>query len=198
MLQQQNVDWDSLLLEAKSGDQNCQNELIKALSVRLRLFIKYRCCGWSPEDQEDILQETLEVFWHKLDSISDHPERYAHKILLNKIGNELQKRRGKYRALPETIGDHNTTFIDESLDVVTRIEQQENKNKFVVAIKRLSPYCRTLFMGLLEGKSICEMWEAFSSSDLGLTRSAFDTRNKRCRDKLYEELKRSSKKKGEN
>ena len=198
MSQQQPVNWKSLLKAAQGGNQNCQNELIKALSVRLRLSIKYRCCGWSPEDQEDILQETLEVFWNKLDSISDHPERYALKILINKIGNEIQKRKGKQCVLPETVGDHCTTFIDEPFDVLTKIEQQEYKNRFIFAIKRLSPYCRTLFMGLLEGKSINEMWEIFSSLDLGLTRSAFDTRNTRCRYKLYRELKRLPKKKGGN
>ncbi len=195
-MSQQPVDWQSLLKAAQGGDSNCQNELIEALSVRLRLSIKYRCCGWSPEDQEDILQETLEVFWNKLDGISDHPERYALKILINKIGNEIQKRKGKHRALSDTAGNHNSTFVDKSFDVITKIEQQEIKNKFVLAIKSLSPYCQTLFMGLLEGKNINEMWEDISSLDQGLTRSAFDTRNTRCRNKLYRELKRLSKKKG--
>jgi DNA-directed RNA polymerase specialized sigma24 family protein len=197
-MSQQIVDWQSLLKAAQGGNLNCLNELIEALCVRLRMSIKYRCCGWSPEDQEDILQETLEVFWNKLDGISDHPERYALKILINKIGNEIQKRKGKHRVLTDTNGDHNSTFVDESIDVVKKIEQQEIKNKFVFAIKRLSPYCKTLFTGLLEGKNINEMWEFFSSLNPDLTRSAFDTRNARCRNKLLKELKKILKQKGEN
>jgi hypothetical protein len=44
----------------------------------------------------------------------------------------------------------------------------------------------------LEGKNINEMWEFFSSLNPRLKRSAFDTRNTRCRQKLIEELEKLS------
>ena len=99
MSEQQNIDWKSLLKDAQGGDQRRQDELFEALNVRLRMIIQYRCWGWSAQDQEDILQETLEVFWDKLNSISDHPETYALKILRNKIGDELRKRLGRRKVL---------------------------------------------------------------------------------------------------
>ena len=196
MSEQQNVDWVLLLKEAQGGDQQRQNELIEALSVRLRLSIKYRCCGWSPEDQEDILQETLEVIWNKLDSICDHPDRYALRVLINKIGNEIQKRKGKY-SISANIDDPFATFSDQSNDIQGKIEQEELEDRFNQAINKLSPYCKTLFVGLLKGKSINDMWEIFSSLDSKLARSAFDTRNTRCRQKLLERLRKLSKQKGE-
>lgn len=198
MSKQKNVDWVLLLKEAQGGDQQRQNELIEALSVRLRLSIKYRCCGWSTEDQEDILQETLEVFWNKLDSISDHPDRYALRVLINKIGNEIQKRKGKYNIPANVDDDHLASFSDQSYDIEGKIEQEELEDRFKRAIKKLSPYCKTVFMGLLKGKNTNDMWEIFSSLDPKLTRSAFDTRNTRCRQKLLIELRKLSKQKGEN
>ena len=201
MVQQQSVDWQSLLKAAQGGDQYRQNELIEALTVRLRVVIQYRCWGWSNEDREDILQDTLAVFWDKLDSISDHPDTYALRILRNKIGDEIRKRKGKRDVPANDSDDHHAPFkvsldevtlTDQSYDIEEKIEHEELIDRFKIAIKKLSIFCKTLFMGLLEGNNINDMWEFFSSLDPKLTRSAFDTRNSRCRHKLMIELKKKS------
>jgi DNA-directed RNA polymerase specialized sigma24 family protein len=197
----QSIPWQSLLEAAKRGDQNRQQELIEALNVRLRVFIQYNCWGWSTEDQEDVLQETLEVFWEKIHSIANHPEKFAARILRNKIGDELRKRLGRRDIMVTDNDDPSSspkapldewTLIDESHNIEARIEEQELLGRFASAIKRLSPFCKTLFMGLLEGKNINDMWEFFSSLNPRLSRSAFDTRNTRCRQKLIEELNKLS------
>lgn len=199
MSERQTIDWQLLLKDAQSGDQLRQNELIKALNVRLGMIIQYRCWGWSTEDQEDILQETLKVFWEKLDSISDHPKTFALKILRNKIGDELRKRLGRRNVLKND-EDNPPTFCmlpldelmlsDESNDIEGKVEYEEIIDRFKQAIKKLPPFCKTFFMGLLEGKNINDMWEFFSSLDSKLNRSAFDTRNSRCRQKLMAELRK--------
>jgi len=199
--EQQTVNWKLLLEAAQGGDQRRQDELIEALNVRLQMIIQYKCWGWSAEDQEDILQETLEVFWDKLDSISDHPETYALKILRNKIGDELRKRLGKRKVLANDEDDSQAsptvpldkmTLSDQSYDIEGKIEHEDIINKLMRAIKKLPPFCKTFFMGLLEGNSINDMWAFFSSLDPKLTRTAFDTRNSRCRQKLMIELRKRS------
>ena len=140
---------------------------MEALNVRLWTLIQYKCWGWTTEDQEDILQETLEVFWGKLNSIADHPEKYALTILRNKIGDELRKRFGKRDIMKLGDDDPQTSLnapldedslIDDSHDIVAKVEQDEILGRFKTAIKRLSPFCKTFFMGLLEGKNINDMW----------------------------------------
>jgi RNA polymerase sigma factor (sigma-70 family) len=197
----QNINWQSLLKAAQEGDQNRQKQLIEVLTVRLRVIIQYRCWGWSSQDQQDILQETLEVFWSKLNSISDNPETYALRILRNKIGDELRKKLGRRNISSNEEEDQHAppmseldelVLSDESCDIEGNIEQEELIERFKYAIKRLPNLCKTLFMGLLEGKNINDLWEFFSSLDPKLTRSAFDTRNSRCRQKLVVELKKLS------
>lgn len=201
MSEQQNIDWKSLLKDAQGGDQRRQDELFEALNVRLRMIIQYRCWGWSAQDQEDILQETLEVFWDKLNSISDHPETYALKILRNKIGDELRKRLGRRKVLTNdeddcqassTVALDEMMIADQSYDIEGKVEHEDITKMFIHAIKELPPFCKTLFTGLLEGKSINDMWAFFSSLNPRLTRTAFDTRNSRCRQKLIIELRKRS------
>jgi DNA-directed RNA polymerase specialized sigma24 family protein len=198
--QKQSTRWQLLLEAAQRDDQNRQRELIEALNVRLCPVIQYRCWGWSTEDQEDILQETLEVFWGRLHVITDHPEIYALGILRNKIGDELRKRHGRRDIM--VIGDDptpsprvpldETMLIDESHDIEGKVEQDDTVGRLKTAIKRLPPFCKTFFMGLLEGKNISDMWEFFSSLNPKLKRSAFDNRNWRCRERLMAELKKLS------
>ena len=200
-MEQQKLEWDLLLKAAQDGDLDKQRELIEALNVRLRIIIQYRCWGWTEQDYEDILQETLEVVWCKLSSISDHPEMYALKILKNKIGDELRKRLGR-RTVTLKSNDNMQTFIkvqleesrlpDESCDIEAKIEYEELLRIFEEAILRLTPFCQKFFKGILDGMSINELWEYFSSVYPKLNRTAFDTRNTRCREKLIGELKKLS------
>jgi len=199
MSEQNGVNWQSLLEAAQDGDRQRQNELVEALRVRIRLVIQYRCWGWSLEDQEDILQESLAVFWEKLDSIRDHPITFALQIARNKIGDALRKHRGRRDVFQDDGHDpvetrkeelDESTIANGSNNIGTDIELEEIVSKFRRAIPKLTPYCQTLFMGLLEGKNVNDMWEFFSSLEPNLSRLAFDTRNTRCRQKLLMELKK--------
>jgi DNA-directed RNA polymerase specialized sigma24 family protein len=199
MLEPETIDWQMLLKAAKRGDQRQLSELFEALHVRLWIIIQYKCWGWSIEDQEDLLQETLKVFLEKIDGISDRPDLFALKILKNKIGDELRKRLGRRKIFPDDDDDTQAPLIvpldesllsEESYDIEREIENKEIIDNFKHSIKKLSTFCKTFFLGLLEGKSINDMWEFFSSLDPKLKRSAFDTRNLRCRQKLTAELKK--------
>jgi len=189
-----------LLEAAQCSDRNRREELAEELNVRLRLVIQYKCRGWSPEDKEDILQETMEVFWGKLQSIKDRPQSYALRILRNKIGDQLRKRAGRRDITaadadplpPPRVPLDEKTLIDESQDVEAKIELDDLVGKLKTAIMRLPPFCKTFFMGLLEGKSNNDMREFFSSLNPRLKRSAFDNRSMRCRQRLIAELKKLS------
>ena len=151
MVELQLIVWESLLKAAQNGDLDRQRELIEALNVRLRIIVQYRCWGWSNQDHEDILQETLEVFWCNLNSISDHPEMYALKVLRNKIGDELRRRLGRRNVIASNIDDLQTyvkvpldesKLPDESYDIEAKIEYDELLRIFERAILRLSPFCQ--------------------------------------------------------
>ena len=69
-----------------------QDQLLEKLKVRLQPVLKCRLQGWSLEDRQDIMQDTLTVFLEKMGSINSNPHMYTFKILKNKIGNALQTR----------------------------------------------------------------------------------------------------------
>ena len=79
-------DWNALLMGAKNGDSQKKNQLFSNLSVTLRPFLQYRLRGWSVEDREDILQETLITIDRKLEAVESNPHKYAIGVLRNKIG----------------------------------------------------------------------------------------------------------------
>ena len=80
------VDWNGLLAKAKSGDQGSVDQLYKELNVRLQSVIQYRLWGWSKEDLDDIVQNTLMVFCEKLNQIESNPHYFALNIMRNKVG----------------------------------------------------------------------------------------------------------------
>ena len=66
----------------------------------------------------------------------------------------------------------------------TKIETSELVQRIRQAIHKLSPICQALFLAMLEGRNINEVWELAVATDSRLTRSTFDKRLFDCRKRL--------------
>ena len=86
-----NTEWNDLLQKAKAGKSEARDEIFRELSVKLVLVAQYRLIGWSRQDQEDLVQESLFILLQKLNRIESNPHLYAYKILHNKIGDALRR-----------------------------------------------------------------------------------------------------------
>jgi DNA-directed RNA polymerase specialized sigma24 family protein len=152
--------------------------------------------GWWPrQEQEDLIQSTLLVFVEKFHEVRDNPSAFVVQILANRIGNELQKKRRR-REIPivddscdddfEVPGvlsqSHSRELVsDESPE---RMASRHEVQEIVLAIDRLSPFCRTLFKGIIEGMPISEIWDSIRLVEPELSRSAYDKRIFDCRRNL--------------
>ena len=194
-------EWDRLLQNAKTGDRDAQNRLCERLKVRLSSVVKYRLQGWSSEEREDILQDTLLVFMEKMPQVNSQPQHYALAILKNKIGNALQHRRiathlplrdsngsdtEQQKCLAAEIlstGETESEFLDK-LDKKLALEH------ILGALTELSDFCRVFFIGMIEGQSLRDVWQLSKACEPNLRRSAFDKRTFDCRRRLRELLAR--------
>jgi DNA-directed RNA polymerase specialized sigma24 family protein len=187
------IAWSDVLQKTKAGQPAAWDELCRELSVRLFQIAKYRLWGWSDPDLEDIVQDCLCTFWQKLDHVESNPQAYACEILRNKIGNALQRR--KFQNLPLSSdyreeGDGNRSAVDppavESPDdgILTGLASRDRLNKVCKAIMDLQDFCRNFFLGLVEGRTIQEMWILYSQREPDLRRNAFDKRVYDCRQRL--------------
>jgi DNA-directed RNA polymerase specialized sigma24 family protein len=189
------VDWNDLLAKAKSGVPGADDQLCKELEVRLRSVIQYRLWGWSKEDLDDIIQNTLVVFCEKINQIDSNPHYFALNIMRNKVGDALRSHKsGREVSLEpgeandglsgiptpiETISDD-----DERSDFTQEIENKELNEKIRLAIKKMSTFCKTFFLAVLEDQPISEIWDCFRQAERDLSRSTFDKRIFDCRKRL--------------
>lgn len=185
-------DWNILLRDAQKGNLEAQNLLCEKLRVRLRPVLKCRLQGWSVEDRQDIMQDTLTVFLERLESIDSNPHMYTFKILRNKIGNALQSRqktievpiRTDEEKNPEeekaAVGKTLSTGETEN-DILDKLDRKIAIEDILRAIAKLSDFCRIFIMGMLEGKSIEDVWKHFQVIEPGLQRNTFDKRTFDCR-----------------
>jgi RNA polymerase sigma factor (sigma-70 family) len=191
--------WDDLLRAAQSGDAEAVNSLLSRLAVTLRTILQYRLRGWSREDREDLLQETLITFSQKLPGLKSNPHYYAAAILRNKIGDALRSRRGFRQVSLDAISDRHPPELQKEIynlleaqtadpDVQKQMEFQENHTLIQNALKRLSIFCQTFFLGVLEQRSAEELWRLFLQAEPGLKRGAFRKRIFDCRMRLKEIL----------
>jgi DNA-directed RNA polymerase specialized sigma24 family protein len=137
---------------------------------------------------------TLALVVERIATIESNPHLYALQILRNKIGDHLRTRS---RRLEQTL---NVTDSDEfekagtageailadpeATSFQTRIETLEIVERIRQAIHKLSPICQALFLALLEGRTINEVWELTESTEPKLSRSTFDKRLFDCRKRL--------------
>jgi DNA-directed RNA polymerase specialized sigma24 family protein len=188
------TNWNELLARSRSGDPTARERLCHEIAVRLRLVLQCRLRGWARADLEDLLQNTLVVFIEKLAEIESNPQLFAYGILRNKIGDELRRRQRRMeipgeappaedarRAVDSMAEDRSASFAAslESKDLVQHISR---------TIRSMSLFCRTFFLGILEEKTVQELWGIFRVLEPNLQRGTFDKRVYDCRRKLRELL----------
>ena len=194
------IQWNDLLKEAQAGDQEAKNHLCRELEVRLRPVLQYRLWRKASEDLEDILQDTLMIMMEKIDQIKSNPHKYVFQILRNKIGDTLRKQH-QHREIPiqpgaEEDADRHAHVVEETLsttrigeDFSSDMETADMVDHIRIAIKKLSVFCRTFFLAVLEERTIQELWELFKELEPDLQRSTFDKRIFDCRRRLRELVK---------
>ena len=73
---------------------------------------------------------------------------------------------------------------DERRDFTQEIENKELNDKIRIAIKKMSTFCKTFFLAVLEDQPISEIWDCFQQAEPDLSRSTFDKRIFDCRKRL--------------
>lgn len=177
------IEWESLLKGAQKGEKECETELITLLRVRFHQILRYRLYGWSVQDREDILEEALGDFWVKLESgnVKCTPQVYAHRILLNIVNREI-KRKLKRREI--SLNEDVRMDYNEEKSAADESERSEIAELIKVEIMNMSRFCQAFFLIILEDRKIKDVWELFLRKEPNLTRSAFDLRTRRCRQRL--------------
>lgn len=179
----------------REGDEKAAAQLFTELKVRLTVLVKHRLWGWSKDEHDDLIQATLETFFIKIQDVTDSPGAFVVQILANKIGNELRvKRSRQYVSVANDVGANSAVVGGQALtgSVVlvsneaadTRAESREELSRVVRAIDSLSPFCRAVFKGMIEGMYVKEIWDSLQMTEPGLSRSAFDKRVFNCRKQL--------------
>ena len=155
---------------------------------------QYRLWGWARQDLDDLVQESLVTLLQKLHQVKSNPQMFACKILRHKIGDALRRRRINMPLDANPAEDLNSGGVADDLAVhpeendgfISRIEARNRVDLVKTAIRNLPPFCRTFFLGILEGQSVKELWTLFKRLEPGLQRSAFDKRIFDCRKKLMQ------------
>jgi len=163
-------------------------------------LVRFKVRGWSREDHEDLVQDTLTIFVRDLNKIEHSPLTYAYAILQKRIWNELDKAR-RSREVPldvQSTGNESGGFVhalesrllrDDSVDVADDVERKAKLERVWRAIQSLGrEFCKPLLTAIMEGFEIGELWERFSQLDPNLTRNAFYKRVFDCRKRLWEIL----------
>ncbi len=186
-------DWNSLLNNAKAGDESDRTRLFEHLHRRLIEIGRSRLRGWPIEEIEDIVQDSLLVFFSKIETVSDNPHHFAHVVLLNKIGGLLRQRKRRTMislnptgaASDQEEANQELQLPSESYDeMLDHLRGSEIAEKLRSALKQLSPLCQAIFLALLNLGSVAEVWSEYQDRTPKITRSAFDKRISDCRRKL--------------
>ncbi|HEX7344510.1 MAG TPA: sigma factor [bacterium] len=188
-------DWEALLKRAQRDDVSAVTELLSNLAVTLRPIVQYRLRGWSRQDHDDILQETLITFARKLKQIESTPQHYAAGILRNKIGDALRSRerrseisRSDEAAEASPVWRHEVEIAlrqqNPEEDLLGQIDNDELIERIRRAVSKLSLFCQAFFVGILEGQNMADLWELFKAAEPNLERNAFRKRIFACRLKL--------------
>lgn len=193
------IDWPRLLADARSSDSAARDALFNALEVRLKPVVQYSLRGWSDQSHREILATTMVVVLEKLDEIQDNPQFYALTVLRNKIGDALRTEKlnnsrfvtgsSRIDSGEEHGSDPIADLPDQSENFVARLEKTDLLRAISDSIKDMPVKCRTIFLGLLEHRTIQEIWSHQNSIEPALKRSAFDKRVFDCRKKLRGLLK---------
>jgi DNA-directed RNA polymerase specialized sigma24 family protein len=188
------IAWDALLHETQAGQTEARESLCRELSVRLLAIAQYRLWGWPRQDQEDLVQDCLVTVLQKIDQVESNPHLYACQVLYNKIGDALRRRKIIKVPLasdsppgeePRGIAIDPAIHPDgDGAGFAARTEARDRMAVVQRAIKDLSVFCRTFFLGMLEERSVQEIWGLVRQVEPDLKRSAFDKRIFDCRRRL--------------
>jgi RNA polymerase sigma factor (sigma-70 family) len=190
-------EYDDLLNRSKRGDLEAREQLFRQLQVRLRSILKYRLWGWSRDELEDILQDTVLVVTEHLNEVESHPDRYALQVMRNKIGNRIARHRRVHISIDPTgsTSDQDDDSISNAAAVIAspdtgiaEVEDADLADRIRTAIKQLSPMCQVLFTALLENRSVADTWDFFRTVQKDLHRTTFDKRLFDCRRRLRQLL----------
>jgi len=200
MKEESKIDWDDLLVRAKEGDKSAENELFSKLSVSLRDFAEYKLRGWSSEEVEDVIQNTLVILWQKRDEITSNPQIYAREILHNKIGHLYRKKKSFGEIPIDPVDDRSSSAAKQEIEfssdretveeeLIGSIDNKELLEKIINAIEDLPPCCRIFYLSIFQGYNRREIWEVFKSTYKNLKGSTYRKRiSQCCRKKLLELL----------
>jgi DNA-directed RNA polymerase specialized sigma24 family protein len=179
-------DLASLTERVLEGDEASLNDFCAAIRPGLVEIASYRMYGRSRHEAEDVVQDTLTIFVEKAREITGSPTSFVLGILYKRVGNALKR-------LP---GNSLTTLDGESAEsreamnagvpapFVRDVENRDTIERCAAAIRTMGEPCRTLLVGILEGRSVGEIWERFRASHPEMKRSAFDRRLYLCRRRL--------------
>jgi RNA polymerase sigma factor (sigma-70 family) len=196
-------DWNDLLKRAQEGNQQSLTSLFSQLTVTLNPIIQCRLRGWSSADQADILQETLITLYQKLNSLESNPHKYAARILRNKIGDAYRRQRTGHKisidASAEGMPKGLQLDIEEALSQYTQsdnlqlqIDHRDLIKTIKRAIRQLSSFCQTFFLGILEQRDRREVFEVLQAIEPELSRGTFRKRIFECRQKLKALIQRQN------
>jgi len=123
------IDWNGLLLAAKQENKSAQNKLLNLLRERLLITAKKGLKHFPTGVPEDVVQDTLSVFWEKLNQCDRDPHKFAFIILRNRIGDELRARkreRGIKRPLGKPSTENNRHQIQDDAEQTVDISSENN------------------------------------------------------------------------
>jgi DNA-directed RNA polymerase specialized sigma24 family protein len=182
------VNWLGLLDRVKKGDPEAKETLAWELHVRLRPLVQHRLSAWSAQDWEDILQNTFETFFAgaSLQRIRSDPLRWALKILRNKIGEAIRKRRSSKEIALEAVAEtaHGNDVFADRTSLVTEMEYRELWRQLDSCIVGLSGFCQQYFQAYREGYDRRELWCIAKQADPKLKKNAYYARVFRCLERL--------------
>jgi RNA polymerase sigma-70 factor, ECF subfamily len=191
-------DETALVAQARTGDSNAFTQLVNRYENSI--FRLARHITQSPEDAEDILQETFLKAYEHLDEFQGHSKFYTWlvRIAVNQSLMKLRKRRtDKSVSLDETFdtGEENLTreiavWEENPEQTYSREEIRDILEK---AVESLPPIFRTVFAL----RDIEELSTEETAAVLNLSVPAVKSRLLRARLRLREKLTRYFKRKGD-
>jgi RNA polymerase sigma-70 factor (ECF subfamily) len=180
------VDKDSdgiLVTAAKRGNARAFEELV--LRHRRRVFAVAQRITNSPDDAEDVVQETFHKVFLHLDNFQEKARfsTWLTRIAMNEALMLLRRRRGVFEDLPastdEGVKVTSHTFVDQSPNPEESCLQSERTQLLTEAINRLGPRIRTaILLRDIEEKSLEETAQILGTTSTAVKARLFQGRRK--------------------
>ena len=170
---------ESLLVQARAGQENSREELFEFLRTRLLVVARYRVS----EAAEDTVHESLIIVHSRFSEFENLQGllAFTHQVLRNKIGNIYQSRSREQhrRADMEDLSD-SQYYRDWDMESV---ELERIVRAAIDKLGERRPYCRMILFSLYQGFDPGEI-----SDKLEINKSKLKVQTFRCRAALKEIL----------